>query len=110
LGGTRTPGRAASREHSVPAHLAPHDLHIVFGPDVFHTESFSSSDSRDIVDGDSGSLADKIDVDVPLGKRVYGHELRTGGFFSRTELFGDLKEGLDAQHLYEVTDAWCWTF
>jgi len=33
---------------------------------------------------------------------VYGHELRTGGFFSRTELFGDLKEGLDAQHLYEV--------
>jgi len=71
-------------------------------PTFFHTESFSSSDSRDIVDGDSGSLADKIDVDVPLGKRVYGHELRTGGFFSRTELFGDLKEGLDAQHLYEV--------
>src|SRR5207244_4320785 len=45
-------------------------------PTFFHTESFSSSDSRDIVDGDSGSLADKIDVDVPLGKRVYGRRRR----------------------------------
>ena len=71
-------------------------------PTFFHTESFSSSNSNDVIDGNSGSLADKIDVDIPLGKRLYGHELHTGGFFSRTELFGDLKDGLDAQHLYEA--------
>jgi hypothetical protein len=71
-------------------------------PTFFHTESFIDSNSRDIVDGNAGSLADKIDVDVPLGKQLYGHELRTGGYFSRTELFGDLKDGLEEEHLYEI--------
>jgi hypothetical protein len=71
-------------------------------PTFFHTESFSSSNVNDFVNGDSASLADKIDVDVPLGKQLYGHELRTGGYVSRTDLFGDLKEGLNTQHLYEA--------
>jgi hypothetical protein len=71
-------------------------------PTFFHTESFISSNSEDAVNGNSGSLTDKIDVDVPLGTHVYGYELHTGGFFSRTELFGDLKDGLDTQHLYEI--------
>ena len=45
----------------------------------------------------------KIDVDVPLGKTLFGHELRTGGFFSRTDLFGDIKDGLgNNDHIYEV--------
>ena len=68
----------------------------------FHTESFVSSSSEDVVNGNAGSLTDKIDVDVPLGSYLYGHELHTGGFLSRTELFGDLRDGLDAQHLYEI--------
>jgi hypothetical protein len=71
-------------------------------PTFFHTESFTSSDQKDIVNGNSGSLANKIDVDIPLGKYLYGHELHTGGFLSRTELFGDLEDGLGTQHLYEV--------
>jgi hypothetical protein len=71
-------------------------------PTFFHTESFVSSSSDDVVNGNAGSLTDKVDVDVPLGRHLVGHELHTGGFFSRTELFGDLKDGLDAQHLYEI--------
>jgi hypothetical protein len=71
-------------------------------PTFFHTESFTSSDSKNIVNGNSGSLADKIDVDIPLGKYLVRRELRTGGFLSRTELFGDLEDGLGTQHVYEI--------
>jgi len=68
----------------------------------FHTGSFSSSNSKDFVNGDSASLVNKIDVDIPLGWHLCGHELRTGGYFSRTDLFGDVTVGLDTEHLYEA--------
>jgi hypothetical protein len=71
-------------------------------PTFFHTESFGSSNKRNFVNANSGSLADTVDVDIPLGRQLYGHELRTGGYFSRTDLFGDLKDGLGTQHLYEA--------
>jgi hypothetical protein len=69
---------------------------------LFRTESFSSSNANDIVDGNSGSWANKIDLDVPLGIQLAGHELRTGGYLSRTDLFNDLKDGIDTEHLYEL--------
>lgn len=68
----------------------------------YHTESFSSSNSNVRISGNSGSQAAKFDVDVPLGIQLYGYELRTGGFFSYTALFGDLETGLSTQHLNEV--------
>lgn len=71
-------------------------------PTYFYTESFKDADSGVKVSGDSGSLDNKIDIDIPLGIDVHGHELRTGGYLSRTELFGDLKTGLDVQHVDEV--------
>jgi hypothetical protein len=71
-------------------------------PTFYHTESFTSSNSNDSVNGNSWSLADKIDVDIPLGRYLFGHELRTGGYFSRTDLFADLEDGLGTQHLYEA--------
>jgi hypothetical protein len=71
-------------------------------PTFFRTDGFASSNSNVSVDGNAGSLADRLDVDIPLGKQLYGHELRSGGYFSRTELFGDLKTGLNTEHLYEV--------
>jgi hypothetical protein len=71
-------------------------------PTYFYTESFRGSKKAVQVSGDSGSLGDKIDLDIPLGVRLYGHELRTGGYFSRTELYGDLESGLDAQHINEL--------
>jgi hypothetical protein len=68
----------------------------------FHTEGFSASNANVKVNGDSGSIDDKIDLDIPLGIQLFGHELHTGGYFSRTELLGDLKDGLDVAHVNEV--------
>jgi hypothetical protein len=71
-------------------------------PTYFHTESFSSSNPNVSVNGDSDTWMNKLDVDVPLGVELFGHELRTGGFISRTDMFGDLKNALNTDHLYEV--------
>jgi hypothetical protein len=71
-------------------------------PTYFHTESFRSSNKGVQVSGDSGSLGNKIDLDIPLGIQFYGHELRTGGYLGRTELFGDLETGLSVEHINEA--------
>jgi hypothetical protein len=68
----------------------------------FHTESFDSSSPVVNVRGDSHTWENKLDVDVPLGWKVFGRELHTGGFLARTELFGGAAEGLNADHLYTV--------
>jgi len=39
---------------------------------------------------------------VPLGWKLFDRELHTGGFFSRTELFGNAAEGLNENHIYTV--------
>ena len=72
-------------------------------PTYFHTISIHSSSSSLNTGGDSDTWMNKIDVDVPLGTSLWGHELRTGGYFSRTELMGKLKQGLgNNDHIYEV--------
>jgi hypothetical protein len=68
----------------------------------FHTESFKSSNPNVSVNGDSETWLNKIDVDVPLDMELRGHELRTGGSISRTGLYGDIRNGLNIDHLYEV--------
>ena len=68
----------------------------------FYTRGFARSNVNVRVEGNSGFLTTKIDVDVPLGIEVFGHELRSGGYVSRNDLFGDLRTGLDVQHLNEV--------
>jgi len=49
---------------------------------------------------DGNPWANKLDVDVPLGLKILGHELHTGGFFSRTEVFGDAARGLNTEYVY----------
>jgi hypothetical protein len=66
----------------------------------FHTESFQCSSDVIGVEGDSHTWENKLDVDVPMGLKVFGQELHTGGFFSRTELHGGIADGLDANHVY----------
>jgi hypothetical protein len=68
----------------------------------FHTEGFDASNANVRVGGNSESIDDKIDLDVPLGIRLFGHELHTGGYLSRTELLGDLQDGLGIAHVNEV--------
>jgi len=71
-------------------------------PTGFFTHGFDRSNVNEKVGGNSGFVTDKVDIDIPLDIELYGHELRTGGYLSRTDLFGDLKEGLAAQHLNEI--------
>jgi hypothetical protein len=70
--------------------------------DYFHTESFHTSTALLKINGDSEVWKNQIDVDVPLGKMLWGHELRTGGYFSREQLFDNLKSGTGTDHLYEI--------
>lgn len=71
-------------------------------PTGFYTHGFSRSNIHLRVGGDSGFVTNKIDLDIPLGIEFYNHELRSGGYLSRTDLFGDLKTGLAVQHLNEL--------
>jgi hypothetical protein len=77
---------------------------ITFSSDstYLHTESFKSSNSNLGIEGDSEVWDSKIDVDVPLGRLLFGHELRTGGYFERSELYGDLKEGLNTAYVNDI--------
>jgi hypothetical protein len=68
----------------------------------FHTESFNTSTSNLKINGDSETWKNQIDVDIPTGKQLWGHELRTGGYFNRQELFDGLKSGTGTDHLYEI--------
>jgi hypothetical protein len=68
----------------------------------FHTEGFNRSSSHVQVGGSSGFVTNKVDLDLPLGLRIAGHELKTGGYLSRTDLLGDLQSGLGVQHLNEL--------
>jgi hypothetical protein len=71
-------------------------------PTYFYTESFNSSSPNVDVNGNSVSWENKLDVDMPLGVELFGHELRTGGYFSRTDLYDGLREGLNTDYLYQV--------
>ena len=68
----------------------------------FYTRGFARSNANVRVAGNSGFSTAKIDFDVPLGVELFGHELRSGGYISRMDLFGDLKTGLDVEHINEV--------
>jgi hypothetical protein len=65
----------------------------------YHTESFDSTSEFVNVDGNSQAWENRLDVDVPLGWKLFGQELRTGGFFNHVEMFGGLEEGLNSSYL-----------
>ena len=71
-------------------------------PVYYYTESFQSSNVHLNVHGDSGTWANMIDVDIPLGVELYGHELRSGGYYRWTGFYGDLRDGLQQSNLSEI--------
>jgi hypothetical protein len=68
----------------------------------YHTGSLKSSNANIDVGGDSEVVSNKLDIDVPLGRMLFGHELRTGGYFERTNLYGNVRDGLNTDHMNEV--------
>jgi hypothetical protein len=71
-------------------------------PALFHTQGFTGSNANVRVNGNSTTVSEKVDIDAPIGIEILGHELRTGGYLSRTDLSGDLSAGLDVQHMNEA--------
>ena len=71
-------------------------------PTYFHTGSLKSSNPNINVVGDSELWNNKLDIDVPLGRMLFGHELRTGGYFERSDLFGNAREGLNTNYINEI--------
>ena len=48
-----------------------------------------------------------LDVDVPIGVKLFARELHVGGYYSWTGFFGDLRNGftesgLDVNHVNEI--------
>jgi hypothetical protein len=71
-------------------------------PAYYHTESFQASNAHLNVSGDSGTWANMVDVDIPMGVGLFGHELRTGGYYRWTGLYGGLRNGLHESNLNEI--------
>jgi hypothetical protein len=71
-------------------------------PTYYHTESFNSSNAHVSLTGDSQSIATTVDIDIPLGVELFGHELRSGGELARTDFFGNLRTGLNVDHIDEI--------
>ena len=71
-------------------------------PVYYHTESFKSSNAHLDVNGNSSTWANILDIDIPLGTELLGHEIRTGGYYRWTGLYGDLKTGLNVSNLNEI--------
>jgi hypothetical protein len=67
----------------------------------YHTESFNNSSVVDI-NGNSQTWKNTLDIDIPLGWMLFGHELHTGGHVDQMQLFGNFRDGLDTDHLYTV--------
>lgn len=71
-------------------------------PTYFYTESFHTSSSTLQISGNSETWQNKLDVDVPLRMDLLGHELRSGGFFSRMDLYDGVRDGLNSDYVYEA--------
>jgi hypothetical protein len=71
-------------------------------PTSFNTESLKSSNPNVYVKGTSGTFANMVDVDIPLGWQLFHHEMRTGGYIRRSDLYGGLKTGLNEDYIYEA--------
>jgi hypothetical protein len=87
-------------ELSYSWHWGRSDFELSSAYRFFHTEGFESSSPVLGVTGDSSTLENKIEAQVPLGIRALGGELCTGGFFSRTEVLGGAADGLNADYVY----------
>ena len=68
----------------------------------YYTESFKTSNPNLSIRGSSETWRNMMDVDIPLGVKLFDHELHTGGFFSRTDFYGDLRSGFSTDYVYQI--------
>ena len=68
----------------------------------YYTQSFKTSNPNLSISGSSETWRNMLDVDIPTGLNLFNHELHTGGFFSRTDFYGDLNTGLGTEYMYHI--------
>jgi len=68
----------------------------------YYTQSFKTSNPNLSIGGSSETWRNMLDVDIPTGLNLFNHELHTGGFFSRTDFYGDLNTGLGTEYMYHI--------
>jgi len=76
-------------------------FYVVSTYKYYHTADFNSSAALD-VGGNSQSWGNVLDIDIPLGWTLFGHEMHTGGHLDQMLLFGNLRSGLNSNDLYTV--------
>jgi hypothetical protein len=54
------------------------------------------------VEGNSQTWENRLDVDIPTGWHPFKREFHTGGYFSRTELFGDISDGMNEDAINKI--------
>jgi hypothetical protein len=91
---------AADLRYALPWHRA--SFLFVTRYTFFHTESFQSSSPVLDIEGESSTWENRVEVDIPTGWRVANREFHLGGFLARTELYGGVAEGLNADYTYSA--------
>jgi hypothetical protein len=78
--------------------------HFTFTSDYryFAARSFGETSPFVTADGDSHVWINKMDVDFPIGRKLFGREMYTGGYYSRLSFFDDVNTALDTGHLNEI--------
>ena len=66
----------------------------------FQTEQLSSSSDYVEVSGSSGYWENKVDADVRLPWKLWRNPIHTGGYFSRSDMFGTVRKDLDSSSFY----------
>jgi hypothetical protein len=54
------------------------------------------------VAGSSQTWENRLDVDIPTGWHPFGREFHTGGYFNRTELYGNISDGMNEDYIYKA--------
>jgi hypothetical protein len=76
------------------------NLYVLSTFKYFYTDDFHNTTAAINIGGSSETWTNTLDVDVPIGWTVFGHELHTGGHLDALGLFGNIRSGLDTTHLY----------
>jgi hypothetical protein len=68
----------------------------------FHTETFSSTSRLINIKGDSQTWKNMIDLETPLGVKLFNRNVIVGSYFSRTDLFGNVSRATGSSYFYTI--------
>jgi hypothetical protein len=73
------------------------DLHYVY----LYSRSLRSKSRYADISANSRILHTSLDYEIPTGRALFKRDIAIKPFIARTDFFGDVKQGMDLNHLYE---------